>query len=199
MKVVNNFLDMMGFENTQDFLGISLNPKILGLVSISFGTIAGLVEAWTGISMYLWMFLTLASIFDILFGVYANVMVLRNDFVSKRFFRGVFKSFVVLFIIIITNSLNLGVKHSNINPDFLKVTFEYMAATIHYSFVMLISLYLLTGISENGAKVGIPVFESVTRMLKIKINRVEKMGEQYIGNIDENSTEEFPENIEEEL
>ena len=74
-----------------------------------------------------------------------------------------------------------------------------MVATIHYSFVMLISLYLLTGISENGAKVGIPVFESVTRMLKIKINRVEKMGEQYIGNIDENSTEEFPENIEEEL
>lgn len=40
MKIVNNFLDMMGFENTQDFLGISLNPKILGLVSISFGTIA---------------------------------------------------------------------------------------------------------------------------------------------------------------
>ena len=175
MKTTNTFLDMMGFHGFQDFLGINLNPKVLGLISISLGGLSGMVETWTGISMYLWMFLTLGSIFDILFGIYANIIVLKNEFESKRFFRGIFKSFVVLFIIVITNMLNLGVKDSDINPEFLKTTFEYMAATIHYSFVMLIALYLLTGISENGAKIDIPIFKSLSKILKMKIAKVESI------------------------
>lgn len=177
MKIFNKFLDMMGFDNFQDFLGLNLNPKMLGILSISFGGFSGLIETWTGISMYLWLFLTMATIFDIAFGVYANVIILRNDFESRRFFRGIFKSFVVLFIIVITNSLNLGVKHSDMNPEFIKIAFEYMAATLHYSFVMLISLYLLTGISENGAKIGIPVFKSLSTMLKMRITKVESLGQ----------------------
>lgn len=180
MKIVNEFLDMMGFNNFQDFLGISLNPKILGVISLSFGTAGAFIEAWTGISLYLWLFLTLASIFDIAFGVYANIIILNNEFVSKRFFRGIFKSFVVLFIIVITNSLHLGVQHSNINPEFLKTTFQYIAATIHYSFVMLIALYLLAGISENGAKIDIPVFKSLSKIIKLKITKVEDLGKPSI-------------------
>lgn len=176
MKTVDNFLDMMGFNNFQDFLGIGLNSKLVGLIAISFGSIGGFIETWTGISMYLWLFLTLASIFDIAFGIYANIVVLKKQFESKRFFRGIFKSFVVLFIIVITNTLNLGVKDSNINPELLKTGFEYMAATIHYSFVMLIALYLLTGISENGAKIDIPVFKSLSKILKMRISKVESIG-----------------------
>lgn len=175
MKIFNGFLQMMGFNNLEDFLGFSINSKFLMTATISFGTIGGFIEAWTGISIYLWLFLTLATIFDIAFGVYVNVNALDNKFESKRFFRGIFKSFVVLFIIFITNSLNLGVQHSDINPEFLKTTFEYIAATIHYSFIMLISLYLLTGISENGAKIDIPVFKSLSKILKMKINKVENL------------------------
>lgn len=180
LKINDGFLDMMGFDNTQDFIGLVPNFKLMSMLTISFGSIVAFVEAWTGISVMLWVFLTLASIFDIIFGIYANIIILGNDFVSKKFFRGIFKSFIVLFIIVITNSLHLGVSYSNINPDFLKVTFEYMSATIHYSFVMLISLYLLSGISENGAKIDIPVFVSLSRMLKLKIKKVENIGEDII-------------------
>lgn len=198
MKIINGFLDMMGFENTQDFLGSGLNPQAVAAYSIAFGSLGAFVEAWTGISLLLWVFLTLGSIFDVAFGVYANVVFLKHEFESKRFFRGVFKSFVVLFIILITNSLNLGVTHSNIHPDFLKTTFVYITNTIHYSFVMLIALYLLAGISENGAKLNIPVFKSVTKILKMKINRVENVGENYIGNLKENITPDTGEISEEE-
>lgn len=176
MKTTNTFLDMMGFHGFQDFLGFNINPKMLGLLTISFGSLGGMIETWTGISMYLWLFLTLGSIFDICFGIYANIIVLGNEFESKRFFRGIFKSFVVLFIIVITNMLNLGVKDSDINPEALKTVFEYLAASIHYSFVMLIALYLLTGISENGAKIEIPVFKSLSKILKIRISKVEDIG-----------------------
>lgn len=168
---------MMGFDNYHDFISFSYSPKFVGLFSIGLGTIGSLVELWTGISLYLWLFLTMASIFDIAFGVYANVVVLNQLFNSKRFFRGVFKSFIVLFIIVITNNLNLGVRYSKIEPEFLRVFFEGVVGTIHYSFVMLISLYLLTGISENGDKIQIPVFQSLTRMLKMKIRKVERFGD----------------------
>lgn len=177
MKIINNFLDMMGFSNFQDLIGksVSFDPKHLSLLTISIGSIGGIIEMWTGISMYFWLFLVAGTLFDISFGVYANVIVLKSEFESKRFFRGIFKSFVVLFIIVITNFLNLGVKHSDIHPEFLKTTFEYMAASLHYSFVMLISLYLLTGIAENGAKIQIPVFISLSKILKMKINTVEEL------------------------
>lgn len=200
MKKINRFLDMMGFDNYQDLIGIATTPKPIATTIVLFlGGLGGLIETWTGISLYFWLFLTLSSIFDIAFGVYANVVILKAPFESRKFFRGIFKSYIVLFIILITNSLDLGVRHSNIQPEYLKTTFQYMASTIHYSFVMLISLYLLIGISENGAKINMPIFKSLTKILKIRINKVENIGDEYIGNIPENCEKDFPENVKEEL
>ena len=167
---------MMGFTDYQDLLGFnmaSINLKFFTFFSISFGSLVGFIETWTGISIYLWLFLTLGSIFDIAFGIYANIIVLQNEFKTDKFFRGIFKSFVVLFIIFITNTLNMGVHDSQINPELLRVPFEYISATIHYSFIMLICIYLLSGISENGAKIDIPVFNSLSKILKIKIKKIE--------------------------
>lgn len=181
---------MMGFESTQDFLGKSFDPKVVGIVSITFGSLGIFVEQWTGISVFFWMFLTLASIFDVMFGVFTNVTILRQPFETHKFFRGIFKAFVVLFIIVITNTLHMGVVATNITPEFVKTTFVHTSSVIHYSFVMLISLYLLVGIAENGAKLEIPVFKSVTRMLRVKIKRVENMSDGLGDSPTESNTED---------
>ena len=178
MTLTNNFLDLMGFDGIKDLVGTSVNTRNLTLISIAAGGFGAFIETWTGISMYFWLFLTMSTVFDVLFGMYANMVVLGHHFESRAFFRGIFKSFIVLGIIVITNSLYLGVEHSNISPNYLKEIFQHMASAIHYSFVMLISLYLLTGISENGAKIDIPVFKSLSKLLKIKINKIEHLGDE---------------------
>lgn len=190
MKLLNGFLDMMGFENTHDLVGNDLNYKLITLIAVGLGSVSGFVETWTGISVLLWVFLTLTSIFDIAFGIYANVIILKSDFESKRFFRGVFKSFVVLFIIILANMFKLGVLDSDFTPGFLKSIFDYTANAIHGTFVVLIALYLLVGISENGAKIDIPVFKSISKLLKMKINSIESITDKFPGNLPENQKEE---------
>lgn len=175
MKLINNFLDLMGFQSTTDLLGVSLQVKPLIIPLISLGAVTSFIENFTGIHVYLWMFLTIASAFDILFGYITNVFFLKEGFVTRKFFRGVFKSFVVLSLILLTNTLKKGVELSDIQPEVLKTVADYVTSSMHYTFVLIIALYLLFGIVENGAKMEIPVFKSLSRILRIKIAKIEEV------------------------
>lgn len=117
--------------------------------------------------------MTLASIFDIGLGFYANVIFLGNEYNSKRMFRGIFKAFVLMVMIFLTNTFKLGISESNITPEYVETMSVYATATIHYSTVLLIGMYILLGIAENGAKIKIPVFVSIVRVLRVKINKIE--------------------------
>lgn len=174
MTKFNYLLQTMGFENFQDMLG-TFSPyfsKILTL-SIYLGSIIGFIETYTGISFLLWVFLCLASAFDIMLGLYANVVFLKMPLETKRMFRGMFKAFVLMCIIFLTNTFKIGIEDSNITPEFVQTSSIFIIATLHYSSVLLIGLYYLLGIAENGAKIEIPFCVSLVKILKMRINKLE--------------------------
>jgi len=164
----------MGFDGFKDFLG-TFHPyfnKIL-VISVYFGGFVGFIETFTGISFMLWIFFTAAAIFDLGLGVYANVFYLKKPYDSHRMFRGVFKAFVLMVLIFLTNTFKVGIERSVISPEYMKTTSIYIVATIHYSVVLLIGLYVLLGIAENGAKIKIRFCESLVRILNMRINKIE--------------------------
>lgn len=184
LRLTDNFLDLMGFNNLQDFIGISTQFKLMSILSLTFsvaGFLAGLttiIETWAGISILLWLFLTLGAITDIGFGFVVNVFFLKYAFCTRRFFRGVFKAFVTLFLILLTNTLKRGVETSVIDIAALKVTFEYLVSFIHYIVVLLIALYQMAGIAENGAKINIRICVFLSKIMKIKIKDIENLASQ---------------------
>jgi len=178
MNKLNYLLNSMGFDNFQDLLG-TFAPyfsKILTL-SVYLGSIIGFIETYTGISFLLWVFLCLASAFDLMLGVYANVVFLKNPVETKKMFRGIFKAFVLMCIIFLTNIFKIGIEASNITPEFVQTSSIFIIATLHYSSVLLIGLYILLGIAENGAKIEIPFCVSLVKILKIRINKIEDNNE----------------------
>lgn len=176
MKPLTQILNLAGFTDTQDYFGnyyYALKP--LFTASLYAGSFIGFIEAYSGISFMFWLFLCLGTLFDIAFGTYANLIHLEKPFETEKFFRGLFKSFVVLLMIFLTNFLKLGVETSAITPEFLKVSAIYMVATLHYSVVFLISLYLLLGVSENGEKVGIQACASINKLVRMRIKKIEEI------------------------
>lgn len=175
MKKINYILEAAGFENFNDMLGIFAPyfSKLL-VASLYAGSLAGFIEAYTGISVMLWVFIVSASIFDLGLGVYANIIYLGKEYSSKRMFRGIFKAFVLMIIIFLTNTFKVGIESSQISPEYLETLTRYTTATIHYSSVLLIGLYILLGIAENGAKIEIPFCVSLVRILKVRINNIEE-------------------------
>lgn len=174
MKYIKYILGLAGFESTNDFLGTyhPFYPNLLA-VSLSFGAAVGFLETYSGVSLLLWVFMICGTIADLGFGVYANLYYLKHEFETTKFMRGVFKAFVLFAVIFITNIFNMGIEDSNIRPEILKEPFKYLTATIHYSFVLLIGVYILLSIAENLAKMEIPVAISLTKMLKMKIKKIE--------------------------
>jgi len=174
MSRLNYILQAAGFENLQDMLGIfsPYFPKIL-VLSIYMGSSIGIIETYTGISLMLWLFITAASIFDLGLGLYANVVYMGNPYESKKMFRGIFKAFVLMTLIFLTNTFKVGIDTSAIYPEYLKTMAIYATSTIHYTSVLLIGIYILLGVAENGAKIEIPFCVSLVRLLKIKIKKLE--------------------------
>lgn len=187
MKLINYILELAGFENINDFLGTYhvLFPSILG-ISISFGAGVGFLETYSGVSFLLWVFMIAGTIADLIFGVYANLYYLHHEFETKKFMRGVFKAFILFAVIFITNIFKMGIENSAIKPEFLKEPFIYLTATIHYSFVLLIGIYILLSIAENLAKMEIPVAISLTKILKVKIKKIENLEKDEENNISDN-------------
>ncbi|QQV91593.1 holin [Winogradskyella phage Peternella_1] len=175
MNKLNYILQAAGFDSLQDLLGVFAPyfPKIL-IASIYMGGSIGFVETYTGISVMLWVFITAASIFDLGLGLYANVSYLGQPYESKKMFRGIFKAFVLMVLIFLTNTFKVGVEDSNIYPEYLQSMAVYATATIHYTSVLLIGIYILLGVAENGAKIEIPFCVSLVRLLKIKIKKLEE-------------------------
>ncbi len=175
MNKINYILQAAGFDSFQDMLGL-FSPLFTKLffASIYIGSVVAFIETHTGISIMLWLFFTSASIFDLVLGVYANIIYLNNKYDSKRMFRGIFKAFVLMIIVFLTNTFKVGIEASNIRPEYVESMAVYATATIHYSSVLLIGLYILLGIAENGAKIEIPMCVSLVKVLKVKINNLEK-------------------------
>lgn len=174
MKPLTYILNAMDFRNFNDLLGTfyAFFPKVLN-ISLAVGIFGGFIESYFGISFMLWLFIVAAAFFDIILGIYANVVYLGNDLDTKRMFRGFFKSFVIMVIIFLTNTFNEGVNQSNISPELLNSIANVISSTLHYSSVILIGLYLLLGIAENGAKIEIPFCVSLIKILKMRIDKIE--------------------------
>lgn len=177
-------LNLVGFSCVDDFLGTyhSLFSTIFAF-SLTFGTVTGIVETYSGISFMLWVFMLGGTVTDLVIGVIANVKFQNQEFETSKFMRGVFKAFVLFAIIFVTHSFKMGIVDSKIEPEILKTPFIYLVATIHYSFIMLIGLYILLSIVENLAKMNFEVAVSLTKILKVKIKKIENLNE------DENNTE----------
>jgi phage-related holin len=176
MKHINNLLELAGFNDYNDFFGtFSSFLKPIFFISFSVASFVGFIETYSGISFMLWVFLMAGTLFDLALGWYTNVYYLDHPFESKKFFRGMFKSFVTLTFIFLTNFLKVGVHESIITPDYLKTLMIFMSAVMHYVIVFLIGLYLLLGVAENAAKLGIPVAKSIVKILRMRINTVEEM------------------------
>ncbi|MPS66831.1 phage holin family protein [Chryseobacterium sp.] len=178
MKVINYILELAGFDNINDFLGTYhvLFPSILS-ISISFGATVGFLETYSGISLLLWVFMIGGTVADLLIGVYANLYYLKQEFDTTKFTRGLFKGFILFVIIFITNTFKMGIEDSAIKPEILKDPIIYITATIHYVFVTLIGLYILLSLAENLAKMQISVAVSLTKILKVKIKKIENLNE----------------------
>ncbi len=177
--MITKLLHIMGFEGIPDFFG-KYYPLLNSVFSISLtlGAITGFIETHSGISILLWVFFAASTIFDLAFGTYVNVIFLNHEFDSTKFFRGIFKPFVMFVVIFLTNTFKQGLLSSNIEPDFLNTTLVYIAATIHYSFVMVIGIFTILSIAENGAKIGIPACVTLVKILNMKIKKIEDINEK---------------------
>lgn len=177
--MITKLLHTMGFDGIPDFFGkyYHLLWSVFS-VSLTFGSITGAIETHSGISILLWVFFAAATIFDFTFGTYVNVGYLKQDFDSTKFFRGIFKPFVMFVIIFLTNTFKDGLETSDIEPEFLDSTLRYITATMHYSFVATIGVFTLLSIAENGAKIGIPACVTLVRILNMKIKKIEDLNEK---------------------
>ncbi len=167
-------LKYAGFSDLNDLLGTfaPLKNQVLG-TSLTLGGFAAFIESFSGISFMLWVFLAASSIVDLFFGLIVNVFFLKQEYESSKFFRGVFKAGMMFIMIYLTNTFRVGIEESVIKPEYMKATSIYITNTIHYAAVLIIGLYILLGIAENGAKLKIPVFVSLVFFLRIKIKNIE--------------------------
>ncbi|MGC5744375.1 phage holin family protein [Chryseobacterium sp. NFX27] len=179
MKTINYILKLMGFLNVSDFLG-KYHPLFGGVFasSLTFGIITGFIETHSGISILLWIFFAAGTLFDLLVGLYTNLIYLKLKFESDRFFRGIFKPFVMFVVIFLTNTFKRGLENSHIKPELLEDLAVYMTATIHYSFVITIGVFILLSIAENMAKMDIRAAVTLTKILNMKIKKLEKFNDE---------------------
>lgn len=177
--MTTKILNTMGFTGIEDFFG-NYYP-FLGVIfasSLTAGAVTGAIEAHSGISILLWVFFAAATIFDLIFGTCVNLLYLNQKFESVKFFRGIFKPFVMFVVIFLTNTFKHGLVDSHISPEFLASTLIYVAATIHYSFVATIGIYTLLSIAENAAKIGISPAVTLVKILNVKIKKIENLNDQ---------------------
>lgn len=171
---MRKILEIVGFKDLQDVFGTfyTLLPSIATLSLIS-SSILGFIETYSGISIILWVFFAFAAFLDLIVGFYANIVYLKRPYESTKMFRGILKAFILFAIIFLTNTFKLGVETSVINPEIIKDGAVYATASLHYFSVILIGLYVLLGIAENGAKLEIRFFETMVKILNVKIKNIE--------------------------
>ena len=170
----------MGFaEGVPDFFG-KFYPLLGSVFSISltFGMFSGLIETHSGISILLWVFFIGGTILDLLIGIYTNIFYLKNQFETDRFFRGIFKAFIMFLVVFLTNTFKRGIEDTNITPEILQNVAIYIIATIHYSFVLVIGVFILLSIAENMAKMGIRAAVILVNILNMKIKKIEKFNDE---------------------
>ena len=174
-------LNLVGFSDISDLIGLHLNSEAFHKI-IAFSTVAGIwitiatsiIEEWSGLSIFWFLFIVLGSVIDILFGLVVNVMVLKNHYESAKMIRGIFKMVIVIILILLINLLLKGTEKSANNYTIIKEVISYMAATLHYTIATIVSLFILLGISENGAKMDWKLFISINKIFKVKIKNIEE-------------------------
>lgn len=167
-------IKILGFKDLPEAFGTfyPLLPSIT-TISVVISSMLAFIELYSGISILFWVFFVAASLFDLGLGCYANIIFLKQPYESDKMIKGIVKSFILFVIIFITNTLKLGVETSNIVPQILKDASIYSMASIHYSFVIIIGMFILMGISENGEKIGIQACASINKILRMKIKKIE--------------------------
>lgn len=168
----------MGFLGVEDFFG-KYHPLFGSIFasSLTLGIFSGFIETNSGISILLWVFFAAGTIIDLIVGLYANLIYLDGKFESDRFFRGIFKPFVMFSVIFLTNLFKRGLELSNITPEWIKDIAVGTVATIHYSFVLTIGIFILLSIAENMAKMEIRAAVTLTKILNMKIKKIEKLND----------------------
>lgn len=179
MKPINYILQLMGFLSVEDFFG-KYHPLFGSIFasSLTLGIFSGFIETHSGISMLLWVFFAAGTVVDLLVGLYANLVYLDGKFESDRFFRGIFKPFVMFSVIFLTNTFKRGLETSAITPEWIKDMAVGTVATIHYSFVLTIGIFILLSIAENMAKMEIRAAVTLTKILNMKIKKIEKLNDE---------------------
>lgn len=178
MKLATYLLQLMGFDGVPDFFGkyYPLTSFILQL-SIPLGMVSAFIENHSGISMFLWLFFIAGTMIDLGVGLYTNVVFLKQDFETDRFFRGILKPFVMCMVIFLTNYFKIGIERTPITPELIKTTAVFTASSIHYSFTIIIGLFILLSIAENMAKLGWGPAVTLTKILNMKIKKIEDLNE----------------------
>ena len=189
------FLKLMNFTDIYDLAIFSVFTKNMLAYATVFGIGVNLIPSieWlTGLNIMFVIFIIAGSLVDILLGVYSNVIYKKGHFESSKFFRGIVKMFIVFSMVVLLNTLVLGVHNTEFMIPAIGTGFEYAVTTIQYGVLFLISLVILLGIAENGAKMEIPVFKSIARFIRMKIKKVETGVEQiYVS--ETNEEEEYTE------
>ncbi len=177
--MIKKILEIAGFKDLADVFGnfYALLPSVAS-ISIVSSSLLAFIETYSGVSIILWVFLALAAFLDLIIGYYANIIYLKQPYDSTKMFRGIFKAFVLFSIIFITNTFKLGIERSIINPEIIRDGAVYATASLHYFSVILIGMYVLLGIAENGAKLEIRFFQKMVKILNMKIKKIENNEEK---------------------
>lgn len=167
-------LEIAGFRDLPDVFGnfYALLPSVASIALVA-SSLLGFIETYSGVSIILWVFLALAAFLDLIIGYYANIIYFKHPYDSTKMFRGIFKAFVLFAIIFLTNTFKLGIERSVIKPEIIREGAVYATASLHYFSVILIGLYVLLGIAENGAKLEIRFFQTMVKILNMKIKKIE--------------------------
>ena len=174
MKLINYILETMGFESISDFIG-NFSPLFIPILALTIpiASILGFIETYSGISIMFWVFMIFGAVIDLLLGVIANVFYLKQEFETQKFMRGIFKAFVLYVVVFLTNTFKMGIEHTEVRPEILEPLMYNTISTLHYTFVLLMGVFILFSIAENMAKMEIPVAKSFVKILSIKIKKLE--------------------------
>lgn len=171
-RIIHNYT---GFADLTDLFGVNflMLLKPLTILAVSVGSVLGLMEVVTGMNANFLLIFIFGNMIDIVYGTYVNSSYLQQGFNTTKFFRGLFKVTILFTLIMLTNQLRQGFTGIPPEQDLLYATINYITASLHYFVMLMVGMYTLLGITENGAKHEIDIFVKLASLFKLKIKKVE--------------------------
>lgn len=163
-----------GFSSVKQFIKDTFPMTGLKII-IPLSFICALAKLIFGTPLEYLIFIVLGIAVEVGMGAYAAVVIKGESFNSRKFGRFAVKIVVFLATILITNLLRVSFLKLDIQSEPLRIFINYTLDTLFCFSLLLIGLYLVLSIAENGAKMKISFFVSLAKILKININKVEDL------------------------